>query len=152
MNIGHKHTCNYLTQCSGLLLEKPIVTQLVKKLPILSKTHPVHTFPPYFSKIHSNIIFPSVFRVVSSLQTKIHYTFLPHPYYMPHSSHPPWFDDNNIWWSVQVMKLLIMQSSAPCHSLPLTYTYSPQLPVLKTPSIYSHVTILSYRTFSSVTT
>jgi hypothetical protein len=27
-------------------------------------------------------------------------------------SHPPWLDHlNNIWWSVQVMKLLIMRSS-----------------------------------------
>jgi hypothetical protein len=28
--------------------------------PILSQMHPIHTFPPYFPKIHSNIIFPSM--------------------------------------------------------------------------------------------
>jgi hypothetical protein len=56
-----------------------IVTQLAKKYPkflcnpmfhnrvqktppmvlILSQMHPAHTFPPYFPKIHSNIIFSS---------------------------------------------------------------------------------------------
>jgi hypothetical protein len=38
-----------------------------------------------------------------------------------HSSGPPWFDHpNNIWWIVQVMKLLIMQSCpASRHFLPL---------------------------------
>jgi hypothetical protein len=31
---------------------------------------------------------------------------------LPHPSHAPWFDHpNNIWWRVQVMTLLIMQSS-----------------------------------------
>jgi len=28
-------------------------------VPILSQMHPIHTLPPYFSKIQSNIIFPS---------------------------------------------------------------------------------------------
>jgi hypothetical protein len=37
-------------------------------------------------------------------------------------------------WSVQVMKLLIMQSSpASCHFLSLKSKYSPQHPVLKHP-------------------
>jgi hypothetical protein len=32
--------------------------------------------------------------------------------YMSHPSHPPWLDHpNNIWWTVQVMKLIIMQTS-----------------------------------------
>jgi hypothetical protein len=31
--------------------------------------------------------------------------------YMSHPSHPPWFDHpDNIWWSVKVIKLLIVQS------------------------------------------
>jgi hypothetical protein len=30
-------------------------------IPILSQMNPVHTFPPYFPKIHSNIVFPSTF-------------------------------------------------------------------------------------------
>jgi hypothetical protein len=28
-------------------------------IPVLSQMHPVHTFPPYFPKMHSNIIHPS---------------------------------------------------------------------------------------------
>jgi hypothetical protein len=41
--------------------------------------------------------------------------------YMTSPSHPPCLDhSNNICWSVQVMELLIMQSStASCHFLPL---------------------------------
>jgi hypothetical protein len=36
-----------------------------------------------------------------------------HACYMSHSSHPPWFDHlDNIWWSVRVMKLLIVEPSA----------------------------------------
>jgi len=54
---------------------------------------------------------------------------------MPLLSHSPWFDhSNNIWWSVQVMKLLIMQSSlASCFFLSLRSKYSPQHTVPKHP-------------------
>jgi hypothetical protein len=59
----------YKTPWSRILLEKLLVTQLVKKfpflwnstvhkrlplIPILSQMHPVHTFPPFFPNIHSN--------------------------------------------------------------------------------------------------
>jgi hypothetical protein len=38
---------------------------------------------------------------------------------MSRSFYSPWLDQtNNIWWSVQVMKLLIMQSSPDSHHLP----------------------------------
>jgi hypothetical protein len=54
---------------------------------------------------------------------------------MSHPSHTPRFDHpNNIWRSVQVMKLLIMKfSSVSYHFLPLRSKYSPQHPVLKHP-------------------
>jgi hypothetical protein len=44
-----------------------------------------------------------------------------HACYLPCPSYSPWFDhSNNIWWSIQVTKLPIMQSSpALCHFLPL---------------------------------
>jgi hypothetical protein len=52
-----------------------------------------------------------------------------------HPSHSPWLEyPNNIWWIVQVMKLLIMQSSpASCHFLPLRSKYSPQRHFVKHP-------------------
>jgi hypothetical protein len=51
---------------------------------------------------------------------------------MSHPFHPPWCDHpNNIWLSVQFMKLIIMQSSpASCHFLPHRHKYSPQLETL----------------------
>jgi len=38
----------------------------------------------------------------------VHFFYLSYACYMTHPSHPPWlYYYNNIWWSVQVMKLLI---------------------------------------------
>jgi hypothetical protein len=50
---------------------------------------------------------------------------------MPRPSHPPWYDHPNyIWWSVQVMKFLIMQS------LPASRHFFPLRSCYRTPSIY----------------
>jgi hypothetical protein len=112
--------------------------------PLLSQINPVHIFPQCFPKIHSNII-PSnsrssewTFYFRFSNLNIVYISHLFHACYMPHASHPPWFHDpNNIWWRLWVVKLLTVQSSpASCHFLPLTPKYSPQHPVLKTPSIY----------------
>jgi hypothetical protein len=79
-----------------------------------------------FPKNHSNIIHPSMpspfERFLPFSLTKILYAcHLSHACYMSRTSHLLWFDHpNNIWWSVQVMKLLIMQSSPVFrHFLPL---------------------------------
>jgi hypothetical protein len=50
-------------------------------VPILSQMQPVHTFPPYFARIHSNIIFPSMPRssklsLFSGYHMKFVYEFL----------------------------------------------------------------------------
>jgi hypothetical protein len=43
----------------------------------------------------------------------------PNAYYIPCKSHHPWFNDPNIWWRVQIMKLLIvLVSSDSCHFIP----------------------------------
>jgi len=49
------------------------------------------------------------------------------------SSHLPWFHhQDNIWWRVHIMMLLIMQSSPfPCYFLLLSPIYFPQHPILK---------------------
>jgi hypothetical protein len=92
---------------SRVLLQKSIVTQLVTKFPslwnrkvhyrahksqtlvhLLSKMHPVHKFPSYFPKTHSDIIFRlnlgflAVYRF--SNQKFISISYLYHAYYMPH--------------------------------------------------------------------
>jgi len=85
--------------------------------------------PPSFPKIHSYIVFPSTPRSSEwthsfrfSDQNTVCISHQPHAYYMTRPFHSPWFHHpNNVWWSVQAMKLLIMQSSPT----------SPQHPVLK---------------------
>jgi hypothetical protein len=52
---------------------------------------------------------------------------------MSRPPHPPRrYNSNYTWWSVQIMKLLVMQlSPLSRHSIPLWSKYSPQHPVLK---------------------
>jgi len=54
---------------------------------------------------------------------------------MPCQSLDSWFDHpNNIWWEVQNIKLLLVQSSPlPCYLVPLTLKYLPQNPILRHP-------------------
>jgi hypothetical protein len=67
---------------------------------ILSQMNPFHTFPYYFPKIHSVLFshlrldLPSVL-FHSGFQTKIYVFLVFHACYMPHPSHPPWFDHPN---------------------------------------------------------
>ena len=55
------------------------------------------------------------------------YTCLPHACYMPYSSHSPWFDHRqNVGSALQIIQLLIMQSSPPPpYPLPVTPKYLP---------------------------
>ena len=74
----------------------------------------------------------------SGFPTKTPYAPLlypPHTCYIPRPSHSSWFyHPNNIWWAVQITKLLIMQfSPLPCYLVPLRPKYSPQHPVLRHP-------------------
>jgi len=129
-----------LTPCSRNLLEKAHyhVHKSPPLVPLLSYMHPLHTFPPYFLRIHSNIILPST--STSSkwplpFRSFICISHLSYACCMPHPSQPPWlYYPSNIRWSVQVMQLLIMQSSlASCPFLPLRSKYSPQHPLFKHP-------------------
>jgi hypothetical protein len=102
-------------------------------VPFLSQIYQFHTFPTYFSKLYSNIILPST---PTSSKWSLSFRFsdkyfvlcisrLSYACYVPRLFHVPSFHyPNNILWSVQVMKLLIMQSSpASCHFLPLRSAY-----------------------------
>jgi hypothetical protein len=51
----------------------------------------------------------------------VYTSFLSHACYMSQLSHPPWsILYNNIWWSVHVMKLLILQTSPASRRNPFT--------------------------------
>jgi hypothetical protein len=87
-------------------------------VPVFSQMHPVHNFSPYFPNIQSNITLPSTPRS-SALSLRFNYNqnfvrifHLCHASHTSRQSHPPWYDHpNNIWWSIKVMRLIIMQSS-----------------------------------------
>jgi hypothetical protein len=71
--------------------------------------------------------------VVSSLQVfLLKFCILHHAFYMPCPS-PSLDHPNRIWWTVRVMKFLIMQSfPISRHFLSLRSEYSPQYPVSNT--------------------
>jgi len=78
--------------------------------------------PTLFFKIHSNTTFPYTPRSSEWSLQVFQPNFSMHSHisnacYISHPSHLPWFDQsNNIWWSIQLILLLIMQSSsASCH-------------------------------------
>ena len=110
-----------------------------------ASTYPVisfHTTPPPFGfKIHFNTIhIPKPRTSNSSLtlrfscQKSMHSPVTP-ICYMPRSFHSSWFyEPNNIWWAVQIIKLLAMQSfPVPCYLVSLRPKYPPQHPIKEYP-------------------
>ena len=102
-------------------------------------------FPPsHFLKVHLNIMLSST-RGSSKWSLSLRfphrnpvYNFpLPHKCYMPRPSHSSRLDrPNNIWWGVQIIKILIIKFAPfPCYLVPLRSKYSPQHPLLKHPQL-----------------
>jgi len=111
-------------------------------IPFLSQLDPVNTLTSHFPNIHLNIILPSTpeFPKWSLSLRFLHHKPLihlssPHTCYMPRPSNSSLFYyPKNIWWTVRIIKLLIMQFfPLPCYLVPLRPRYSPQHPILKYP-------------------
>jgi len=106
-------------------------------VPIPNQMNSVHKFPSCIPTIQ--FILPTS----RSYEWSITFRFSDHNFvcdshvshvcYMPSPSHPHWLDHpNNVRWGVQVMMLLIIQSSPSSrHFLPLRSKYSFQHPLLK---------------------
>ena len=85
-------------------------------IPILDQINPFHASTLQTLKIHFSIIIISKPRFskwslsIRSLHQNPVYTYrVPHPCYVPRLCHSSWFDyPKNIWWGVQIIKLLLM--------------------------------------------
>ena len=85
-------------------------------VPILSQLDSFHSPTSHLLKIHLNIILPSTpgsskwsLSLRFPHQNPVYVSPLPHTRYKPRPSHSSRFDHpNNIWWAVQIIKLLII--------------------------------------------
>jgi hypothetical protein len=93
-------------------------------VPILGQINPIYTHKPYYTKIHV-ILSPSMPRSFKrSLSFRLSNQHLMHvshlvKCYMPYPSHPTLLNLPHIWWTVQVLQLLIGQFSPPPVTSPL---------------------------------
>jgi hypothetical protein len=94
--------------------------------PYSDQMHSLHTFLPYFCKIHSSITLPSTsrssewsFPFRSSNQNIVRISHPSSTYYMLHLSHPPWFDQVYKLWSSLLCSLL--------HPSNTSYFFSPDI-------------------------
>ena len=91
---------------------------------------PSYSYPPIYSWVSQVVSFPQITTSKSCIRLSS-----PHVCYMTRPSHSSRFYYlRNIWWAVQIIKLLIMQFSPhPSYLVPPRPKYSPQHPILKHP-------------------
>jgi len=79
--------------------------------PVLNYMNPIHILPPYFPKIHSNIILPSVRFRISNWNLVLIFS-LSHPCYMPahHTLLELIFGEGHKLWSSSLCSLLSLSS------------------------------------------
>ena len=95
---------------------------------ILGQPNPVHIPTPHLPEIHPNIIHPSTPRSPQwSLSLRFPHQDPTQPALFTHTRHMPspshssrFYHPHNIWWGVQIIKLLVMQSPpVPRYLVPL---------------------------------
>jgi hypothetical protein len=122
-------------------------------VPFLSQINPVHA--PHPTSWRSILIFSSHLHLglpSGSLSLRFPHKTLcgpllfPPTCYMPNPSHSQFDHLNNIWWGIQIIKLLIVFSSLPCYLVPLRPKYSPQHNILN----YEHIFLVGKYTTSNI--
>jgi len=86
-------------------------------VPVLNQMNSMHSIPSCFFEKHCNIICPSMPKSSNlslsfkpSHQNSVCTSPLPHMHHLPCPTHSPWFCHwNNVWWQVQIMKILTVQ-------------------------------------------
>ena len=84
--------------------------------------------PPIYIWVSLLVSFPQL-----PHQTPVHASPFLHKCHMPRLYHSSrFYNPHNIWWGVQILKLLVIQiSPLLCYRIPLRPKYSPQHPILK---------------------
>jgi hypothetical protein len=99
-------------------------------VPVLSQFSSIHTLT--FCFVKPLILGPSTHLHLRMETIICSISHLYHACYMLRPSHLPWLDKpNTIWWSVQIVKLLIMQPPALLPFQVQIPTHYPQSPVLR---------------------
>jgi hypothetical protein len=135
-NLFCKHeNCEKIWRSDGILhnlwdLKAHYYVYISPPNPILS--NPFHVIPSYFFKFHYNT-FTVVSVLPASLSNPCINLFLPHTCHIPHPP-PRYKHPNNIRYSVQIIKFLVMQfSQVPCSFLSIGPKYLPQHPLFELP-------------------